>query len=662
MDPSNQTSLIKGDTSEYLVLARKYRPRDFSTLVGQEALVRTLRNAFETGRLAHAFLLSGVRGVGKTTTARIVARALNCQEEGRTSPAADPCGTCTSCIEISADRSVDVIEMDAASHTGVDNMREIMDGMKYAPVSSRYKIYIIDEVHMLSKSAFNALLKTLEEPPAHVKFIFATTEADRVPITVRSRCQRFDLRRISAQRLASYFRGLTDAEGVSISDEALQLIAQAADGSARDGLSLLDQAIALGQNSIDVEAVRDMLGLSDYGRVVELFQAIARGEAERVLALFDALYSDGADPSAVVRSVAEFSHELTRLHVTRGEARLANGEGHREAILELARGLSMPQLSRFWQAALAGLREVQSAFQPNMAAEMVLLRLCYLSQMPDPGQLIEHIRAGGAPPAPPQPVPTAQPPAGQPPTGDAPAPDSGPRVTLAPSGAPVSASPLLPAPPQAPPPGPEADPLERAHVEALPEPEQADSSSQPTPHETAGPPDWADIPPLDDPTGGISSGADGFSIDAGTTSIIDDDGDIAPAPEPEPQTLPGGFEGLVNLIAEQSSALLGAQLSEDVHLVRFEPPRLEIRLTSRAPRDLPRQVQDAVLRLTGERLTVAISDEEGQLPLAETRRLTRQVEIDEATRHPTVQAALQAFPSAKVQDVRYKPNAIPQEE
>ena len=340
--------------------------------------------------------------------------------------------------------------MDAASHTGVDNMREIMDGMKYVPVSSRYKIYIIDEVHMLSKAAFNALLKTLEEPPAHVKFIFATTEADRVPITVRSRCQRFDLRRISAEQLATYFRGLTDKEGVTISDDAMHLIAQAADGSARDGLSLLDQAIALGGGAIEVEAVRDMLGLSDYGRLVELFEAIARGQTKQVLTLFDALYNDGADPAAVVRSIAEFAHELTRLHVTRGEARLTSGEGHREAMLTLARSLSMAQLSRFWQAALSGLREVLSAFQPSMAAVMVLLLLCYLSQMPDPGQLVEQMRAGGAaaetPPASPEPPPPAP----------ASAPDNGPRVALAPSGAPVSASQPPPAPTPPVPPAPSA--------------------------------------------------------------------------------------------------------------------------------------------------------------------------------------------------------------
>ncbi|HCI00817.1 MAG TPA: DNA polymerase III subunit gamma/tau [Alphaproteobacteria bacterium] len=645
MDPSNQTSLIDGEAGEYLVLARKYRPRDFSTLIGQDALVRTLRNAFETGRLAHAFLLSGVRGVGKTTTARIVARALNCREDGRTSPAADPCGTCPSCLAISEDRSVDVIEMDAASHTGVDNMREIMDGMKYVPVSSRYKIYIIDEVHMLSKAAFNALLKTLEEPPAHVKFIFATTEADRVPITVRSRCQRFDLRRISAEQLATYFRGLTDKEGVTISDDALHLIAQAADGSARDGLSLLDQAIALGGGAIEVEAVRDMLGLSDYGRLVELFEAIARGQTEQVLTLFDALYNDGADPAAVVRSIAEFAHELTRLHVTRGEARLTSGEGHRDAMLALARSLSMAQLSRFWQAALSGLREVQSAFQPSMAAEMVLLRLCYLSQMPDPGQLVEQMRAGGAaaetPPASPEPPPPAP----------ASAPDNGPRVALAPSGAPVSASPPPPAPTPPVPPAPSA-----------PQPETATEAPAVSATES-GPPDWADIPPPDAPDAPDAPGGPTAATALPTgADALTDDGDIAPTPDPGPQTLPGGFEGLVSLIGEQASALLGAQLAEDVHLVRFEPPRLDLRLTSRAPRDLPRQVQDAVLRLTGERLTVAISDEEGQLPLAEARRLARQAELDEATRHPTVQAALQAFPSAKVQDVRYKPNAIPQEE
>ena len=312
MDLSNPVQQAQAN-DEYVVLARKYRPRDFSTMVGQDALVRTLRNAFESGRLAHAFLLSGVRGVGKTTTARIVARALNCQEDGRTTPAADPCGVCESCKAISEDRSVDVIEMDAASHTGVDNIRDILESVKYAPVSSRYKIYIIDEVHMLSKGAFNALLKTLEEPPAHVKFLFATTEADKVPITVRSRCQRFDLRRISAEDLAAYFKELADKEGVTIDDEALRLVARAADGSARDGLSLLDQAIALSQGNVDAEAVRNMLGLSDQSRIIDLFKAVAGGKPDEAIALFDGLYTDGADPAAVVRALAEFSHELTRL-------------------------------------------------------------------------------------------------------------------------------------------------------------------------------------------------------------------------------------------------------------------------------------------------------------------------------------------------------------
>ena len=629
------------DHGEYVVLARKYRPRDFSTMVGQDALVRTLRNAFETGRLAHAFLLSGVRGVGKTTTARIVARALNCQEDGRTTPAADPCGTCDSCRAISEDRSVDVLEIDAASHTGVENIRDILDGVKYAPVSSRYKIYIIDEVHMLSKGAFNALLKTLEEPPAHVKFLFATTEADRVPITVRSRCQRFDLRRISADDLVTYFATLTEKEGVSVEDEALGLIARAADGSARDGLSLLDQAIALSQGSVGVEDVRAMLGLSDQSRIIDLFKAIAGGQPDAALTVFDGLYTDGADPAAVIRSIAEFTHDLTRLHVTKGDADLGAGEANREAILALARGLSVPQLSRFWQASLTGLAEVQSAFQPSMAAEMVLIRLSHLALLPDPGQLVTQIRDAGAAQAPPE---TPPPPSG------APGGDTSPRVALAPSGAPVSASDPAPrtldarAAVAASTPAPIVDPAQAkappVSDELPPEPPLAEQMEGP---------DWGDIPLPDD---------DGLAIDA---LSMDSDGDIQPDAEPEVLALPAGFEGLIDLVAENASPLLGAQMSEDVHLVRFQPPRLELRLTSRAPRDLPRQLQDAVLRLTGETLTVAISDEEGELPVAEARRRARQHELDQAAKHPTVQAALQAFPSAKVQDVRYKPNATPQE-
>lgn len=640
------------ENGEYVVLARKYRPRDFSTMIGQEALVRTLRNAFETGRLAHAFLLAGVRGVGKTTTARIVARALNCQEDGRTTPAADPCGHCESCRAISEDRSVDVLEIDAASHTGVDNIRELLDGVKYAPVSSRYKIYIIDEVHMLSKGAFNALLKTLEEPPAHVKFLFATTEADRVPITVRSRCQRFDLRRISADDLATFFATLVEKEGVTIEDEALQLIARAADGSARDGLSLLDQAIALSQGNVTSDDVRAMLGLSDQGRILDLFKAIASGQPEEALSLFDALYADGADPAGVIRSLAEFVHDLTRLHVTRGKADLGPGEANREAIMELGRGLSMPQLSRFWQAALAGLSEVQSAFQPSMAAEMVVMRLCYLAQMPDPSSLITQMRNAGASGgiAPGDPGPRTAP--GDPGPREAPG-DPSPRVTLAPTGAPVSASDSAP---QAPLSAPNLNtetptPPQVAPPEAEPPAKVEPAASVPPIHDEEPPipeaPDWGDLPPLDD----IPPAMDEF----------DGDGELQPEPEPEVLTLPGGFDGLVDMVSEHGSPLLGAQMAEDVHFVSFEPPRLELRLTSRAPRDLPKQVQDTILDLTGERLTVALSDAEGELPLAEARRNARQAELEQAAKHPTVQAALQAFPSAKVQDVRYKPHATPQE-
>ena len=481
-----------------------------------------------------------------------------------------------------------------------------------------------------SKGAFNALLKTLEEPPAHVKFLFATTEADRVPITVRSRCQRFDLRRISADDLAAYFATLVEKEGVSIDEEALRLIARAADGSARDGLSLLDQAIALSQGEVTSDHVRSMLGLSDQSRILDLFRAVASGQPEEALGLFDALYADGADPAGVIRSLAEFVHDLTRLHVTRGKADLGPGEANREAIMELGRGLSVPQLSRFWQAALAGLAEVQSAFQPAMAAEMVLMRLCYLAQMPDPAGLIAQMRDAGA-------------------SGAAPPGDSGPRVTLAPSGAPVSASTPAPKAPSPPLTMDAKAPSEASAgtVQPVPEPTPESEPALDSPPFDDGPvpeaPDWGDIPLPDD------------------MGVFDEDGDVQPEPEPEVLTVPGGFDGLIDMISEHASPLLAAQLAEDVHLVSFEPPRIELRLTSRAARDLPKQVQEAMLQLTGERLTVALSDAEGDIPVAEARRIARQAELEQATKHPTVQAALQAFPSAKVHDVRYKPNATPQE-
>ncbi|EWY39199.1 DNA polymerase III subunit gamma/tau [Skermanella stibiiresistens SB22] len=399
-----------GGGKAYRVLARKYRPRDFSELVGQEALVRTLTNAIKSGRLAHAFMLTGVRGVGKTTTARIIARALNCVgPDGTGGPTITPCGVCENCKSITADRHVDVMEMDAASRTGVDDIREIIDGVRYGPVAARYKVYIIDEVHMLTKNAFNALLKTLEEPPEHVKFIFATTEIRKVPVTVLSRCQRFDLRRIDSQTLVKHFNRVAEAEGVKVEPDAMALIARAADGSARDGLSLLDQAIALGGETLSALQVRDMLGLADRARVVDLFEATMTGQPRDALDILSDLHRSGADPVVVLQDLLDFTHFLTRFKVVPETAQdPGTPETERTRGGELAGKLGMPALTRAWQILLKGLGEVQSAPVPFDAAEMVIVRLAYSADLPNPADLIRQLQgqpqAGG--------VPSSAPPAG----------------------------------------------------------------------------------------------------------------------------------------------------------------------------------------------------------------------------------------------------------
>jgi DNA polymerase-3 subunit gamma/tau len=320
---TDRAATADSDTS-YRVLARKYRPGSFAELVGQSAMVTTLTNAMAMGRLAHAFVLTGVRGVGKTTTARIIARALNCiGPDGTGGPTPDPCGECPNCVAIAEDRHVDVIEMDAASRTGVDDIREIIDGVRYKPVSARYKVYIIDEVHMLSKNAFNALLKTLEEPPEHVKFIFATTEIRKVPVTVLSRCQRFDLRRVDAEVLESHLGAIADKEGAKVAPGALTVLARAADGSVRDGLSLLDQAIGQAADEVTADQIRDMLGLADRTLVFDLFDHVMKGEIATALDLFDAMYKSGADPVAVVQDLLDHTHWITRMKVAPDAARVS---------------------------------------------------------------------------------------------------------------------------------------------------------------------------------------------------------------------------------------------------------------------------------------------------------------------------------------------------
>ncbi|HEY4077084.1 MAG TPA: DNA polymerase III subunit gamma/tau [Rhizomicrobium sp.] len=388
----------------YRVLARKYRPTDFTGLIGQEALVRTLSNAFATGRIAHAFMLTGVRGVGKTTTARIIARALNCiGADGKsTSPTIQPCGVCEPCVSISESRNVDVQEMDAASRTGIDDIREIIEGVRYAPVAARYKVYIIDEVHMLSKQAFNGLLKTLEEPPPHVKFVFATTEIRKVPVTVLSRCQRFDLRRIDSGELAAYLATLAQKEDVKIEEGALALIARAAEGSARDSLSLLDQAIAHSEaETITAEMVRAMLGLADRGRVLDIFEKLLGGDIAAALTDLQGLYDAGADPLAVMQDLLETTHFLTRVKVApAAQGFFDGGSGEAKRAADLAAKLSVASLTRAWQILLKGLFEVRDATRPISACEMVLIRLCYAAELPPTDKLVKDLLDGGAAPAP----------------------------------------------------------------------------------------------------------------------------------------------------------------------------------------------------------------------------------------------------------------------
>ena len=417
----------------YQVFARKYRPSTFAELVGQDAMVQTLTNAIHADRLAQAYILTGVRGIGKTSTARIIARALNCiGADGNGGPTPDPCGVCANCLAIAEDRHVDVLEMDAASRTGVDDIREVIDGVRYRPTSARFKIYIIDEVHMLSRHAFNALLKTLEEPPEHVKFVFATTEIRKVPVTVLSRCQRFDLRRVDMETLAAHFAAIAEKEGAKISQSALHLITRAADGSVRDGLSLLDQAVSHtateGDGEIDEAEVRGMLGLADRSRSFMLLESVMAGDVAPALDLLGQLYKEGADPLAILEDLLEITHWLTRIKVVAAAADAPDvPEIERVRGKDLESRLSMAALARTWQMLLKGLQEVRQAPSPIQALEMILVRLAHTAELPTPEEAIRGMQrdagqsgakpSAAPPPAePPAALPAAAPPPGGPTT------------------------------------------------------------------------------------------------------------------------------------------------------------------------------------------------------------------------------------------------------
>ena len=573
----------------YRVLARKYRPTTFAELIGQEALVRTLSNAIASGRIAQAFMLTGVRGVGKTTTARIIARALNCiGPDGQGGPTIAPCGVCEPCRAIIQDRHVDVLEMDAASHTGVDDIRDIISGVRYSPVSARYKLYIIDEVHMLSKNAFNALLKTLEEPPSHVKFVFATTEIRKVPVTVLSRCQRFDLRRVASPVLIEHFTRVAAHEAVTIEPDATALIARAADGSVRDGLSLLDQAIALGGSMVTAEQVRDMLGLADRAVIIDLFEAALTGRPADALTLLAELHRNGADPLVVLRDLLDLTHFLTRAKVAPETlSDPATPEAERMRGGGLAARLSVPLLTRAWQLLLKGLNEAQLAPVPHQAVEMVVIRLAYAADLPTPSDLIRQFPgrsgtgagAGTSLPAPAPAAPTAS--------------------TAASTAASASAS-----------------------ASAFRAPPSGSGSASPY-------------------SGGSTASVAGTALAS------------VPHPTETAVMAAGcTFRDLVQLFSEHREGTLHAHLCNSVHLVRLEPGVLEIRPKDRAPRDLVNRLGPLLSEWTGRRWTVAANFEApGEPTLAEQDAEIRDAERRTAEAHPVVRAVLETFPGSRMGDV-----------
>lgn len=380
--------------NQYVVLARKYRPQTFDDLLGQDALVQTLTNAIKNNRLHHAYILTGIRGVGKTTTARIIAKALNCTgKDGQSGPTIRPCGLCDNCKAISEGRHIDVLELDAASRTGVDDIREILDGVRYKPTNARYKVYIIDEVHMLSKNAFNALLKTLEEPPSHVKFIFATTEIRKVPITVLSRCQRFDLQRLTIDTLFNHFKNIIEKESLKSEDEALQIIAKAADGSCRDGLSLLDQAISLSSGVVTTEIVKNMIGLADRNQTFELFEALVQGKVDDVLANLDAQYKNGANPTTLLQDLVNITHMIAKAKIIPASVEDDSlSESEKELCKRLSGTISIAVLSKIWQMMIKGITELAIAPVQIDALEMILIRVAYSASLPTPFEILNDVK------------------------------------------------------------------------------------------------------------------------------------------------------------------------------------------------------------------------------------------------------------------------------
>ncbi len=578
--------------TEYRVLARKYRPKDFSDLVGQNPMVRTLTNAFSSGRIAQAWMLTGVRGVGKTTTARILARALNYQKDGIDQPTIDIQELGEHCQAIMDGRHVDVVEMDAASHTGIDDIREIIEQVRYKPISARYKIYIIDEVHMLSTQAFNGLLKTLEEPPEHVKFIFATTEIRKVPITVLSRCQRFDLRRIDASDLSGHFKMIAGKEGVEIDDESLALISRAAEGSARDGLSLMDQAIAHGSGKVEAEAVRSMLGLADRTRIADLFDFLMKGEIAKALEEFKAQYDAGANPLVVLTDLADFTHTVTRLKyapAAKDDTALTEVERTRGA--EFGKVLSTPILSRTWQMLLKAISETTASNRPFASAEMALIRIAHSAHLPSPEDLAKIVTASEQSQT----------------NGGAPAP-----AGYGSNGGAVQSAKTTP------------------------------QSSEPQSNQNSG----------DAPTVML---ANGTNDSRGIMLHAIDNPNPQPLAVSEPELPSVKIESLEDLVAladQHRDVTTKIQIRNHVRLVSIEPGRLEISLTEQGSPTLPGELIDKLKKWTGVKWIVGLNRDAGGPTLAELESEKQEALVTDAREDKDVAAILKKYPGARITNVR----------